>query len=149
MVAEYGMSEKLGPVSFGHEEPNPFFGGSKFSGATEQLIDEEVTRLLNEAHDQAERILNDHRELLDKLSALLLVVETIDGEDLGAYAAGTKQIPDPETVRPIPQPEPSDDQRRCPQSPRPLRAPCRSRRRRRCRPRTSGDPYSSEWSCSS
>jgi cell division protease FtsH len=117
MVAEYGMSEKLGPLSLGHEEPNPFFGGSKVSGATEQLIDEEVTRLLNEAHDQAERILNDHRELLDKLSALLLVVETIDGEDLGAYAAGTKQIPDPETVRPIPKPEPSDDRETVPAEP--------------------------------
>ena len=117
MVVEYGMSEKLGPLSLGHEEPNPFFRSSNVSGATEQLIDEEVTRLLNEAHDQAERILNDHRELLDKLSALLLVVETIDGEDLGAYAAGTKQIPDPATVRPIAQPEPSDDRDAVPAEP--------------------------------
>jgi cell division protease FtsH len=99
MVTEYGMSEKVGPMSLGHEDPNPFFGGSKVSAATAQVIDEEVTRLLNEAHDQAERILNEHRELLDKLSALLLVVETIDGEDLDAYAAGTKLIPDAETAR--------------------------------------------------
>jgi cell division protease FtsH len=99
MVAEYGMSEKVGPMSLGHEDPNPFFGGSKVSAATAQVIDEEVTRLLNEAHDQAEQILNEHRELLDKLSALLLVVETIDGEDLDAYASGTKPIPDPETAR--------------------------------------------------
>ena len=99
MVAEYGMSEKLGPLSLGHEEPNPFFAGSRVSGATEQLIDEEVARLLNEAHDEAERVLNEHRDLLDKLSALLLVIETIDGEDLEAYAAGTKPIPDPETIR--------------------------------------------------
>ena len=68
MVAEYGMSEKVGPMSLGHEEPNPFFGGSKVSGATAQLIDEEVTRLLNEAHDEAERVLNEHRDLLNKLS---------------------------------------------------------------------------------
>ncbi|MBA3690401.1 MAG: ATP-dependent metallopeptidase FtsH/Yme1/Tma family protein, partial [Actinobacteria bacterium] len=99
MVAEYGMSEKVGPMSLGHEEPNPFFNGSKVSAATAQTIDEEVTRLLNEAHDQAERILNEHRELLNKLSALLLVVETIDGDDLEAYAAGTKEIPDAETAR--------------------------------------------------
>jgi cell division protease FtsH len=109
MVTEYGMSEKVGPMSLGHEEPNPFFGGSKVSAATAQTIDEEVTRLLNEAHDQAERILVEHRDLLDKLSGLLLVVETIDGEDLDAYAAGTKPIPDPETARrdmpaPIPAP---------------------------------------------
>jgi cell division protease FtsH len=110
MVAEYGMSEKVGPMSLGHEDPNPFFGGSKVSAATAQVIDEEVTRLLNEAHDQAEKILNEHRELLDKLSALLLVVETIDGEDLDAYAAGTKPIPDPETARrdlPVPVPAPT------------------------------------------
>jgi cell division protease FtsH len=99
MVVEYGMSEKLGPLSLGHEEPSPFFGGSKVSGATEQLIDEEVARLLNEAHDEAQRVLTEHRELLDKLSALLLVIETIDGEDLEAYAAGTKPIPDAETAR--------------------------------------------------
>ncbi|MEP6477199.1 MAG: ATP-dependent zinc metalloprotease FtsH [Actinomycetota bacterium] len=99
MVAEYGMSEKVGPMSLGHEEPNPFFSGPKVSAATAQTIDEEVTRLLNEAHDQAERILKEHRELLDKLSALLLVVETIDGDDLEAYAAGTKPIPDSDTAR--------------------------------------------------
>jgi cell division protease FtsH len=110
MVTEYGMSEKVGPMSLGHEEPNPFFGGSKVSAATAQVIDEEVTRLLNEAHDQAERILVEHRDLLDKLSGLLLVVETIDGEDLDAYAAGTKPIPDPETARrdlPVPMPAPT------------------------------------------
>jgi cell division protease FtsH len=99
MVAEYGMSEKVGPMSLGHEDPNPFFAGSKISAATAQVIDEEVTRLLNEAHDQAQRILREHRDLLNKLSALLLVVETIDGDDLEAYAAGTKPIPDAETAR--------------------------------------------------
>jgi cell division protease FtsH len=95
------MSEKVGPMSLGHDDPNSFFGGatSKISGATAQLIDEEVTRLLNEAHDQAVRILNQHRELLTSLSELLLVVETIDGADLEAYAAGTKPIPDPDAIR--------------------------------------------------
>jgi cell division protease FtsH len=99
MVVEYGMSERVGPLSLGREDPNPFFNASKTSEATAKLIDDEVARLLNEAHDQAERILNAHRDLLDKLSALLLVVETIDGEDLEAYAAGTKSIPDPEVAR--------------------------------------------------
>jgi cell division protease FtsH len=99
MVTEYGMSDKVGPMSLGHEDPNPFLGGSKISGATAKTIDEEVTRLLNEAHDQAERILKEHRDLLDKLSGLLLVVETIDGDDLEAYAAGTKPIPDGDTAR--------------------------------------------------
>jgi cell division protease FtsH len=111
MVAEYGMSDKVGPLSLGREDPNPFLAGSRTSEATAKLIDDEVARLLNEAHDEAERILNDHRDLLDRLSALLLVVETIDGDDLDAYAAGTKPIPDPETVRQqLPAPVPAAPQ---------------------------------------
>jgi cell division protease FtsH len=100
MVSEYGMSDKIGPQSFGHDDPNAFFGGgSKVSGATAQTIDEEVARFLNDAHEQAERILHEHRQLLDDLSKLLLVVETIDGDDLLAYASGTKTIPDPDLLR--------------------------------------------------
>ena len=100
MVAEYGMSEKIGPQSFGHDDPNAFFGGgAKISGATAQTIDEEVARLLTDAHEHAERLLHQHRDLLDRLSRLLLVVETIDGEDLEVYADGSKVIPEPADVR--------------------------------------------------
>jgi cell division protease FtsH len=99
MVAEYGMSEKVGPLSLGHDDQTNPFAGPKISGHTAETIDEEVARLLNEAHDRAERILREKRALLDELSALLLVTETIDGTDLEAYATGTKPIPDPETAR--------------------------------------------------
>jgi cell division protease FtsH len=99
MVAQYGMSDKVGPLSLGQDDPNAIFTGPKISGATAEKIDEEVNRLLNEAHDRAERILIAHRDMLDKLSALLLVTETIDGEDLEAYTGGTKPIPDPEQLR--------------------------------------------------
>ena len=100
MVAEYGMSEKIGPQSFGHDDPNAFFGGgAKISGATAQTIDEEVARLLTDAHEHAERLLHQHRDLLDRLSRLLLVVETIDGVDLEVYADGSKVIPEPADVQ--------------------------------------------------
>ena len=101
MVTEYGMSEKVGPLSLGHDDPNAFFGGaaSKISGATAQIIDEEVTRLLADAHERARVILEAHRELLDKLSELLLVTETVDGDDLKAFTEGTKVIPDPTVIR--------------------------------------------------
>ena len=47
MVTEYGMSEKVGPLSLGHDDPNAFFGsGPKISSGTAELIDEEVSRLL-------------------------------------------------------------------------------------------------------
>jgi len=99
MVAEYGMSDKVGPLSLGRDDPNAFWQQPKISGETAQLIDQETRRLLDEAHDKAERILKDRRQLLDELRDLLLVVETIDGDDIEAYATGTKRVPDPETAR--------------------------------------------------
>jgi cell division protease FtsH len=101
MVTQYGMSEKVGPLSLGQEDPNAIFfgGGARISGGTAEKIDEEISRLLEEAHDQAERLLNQHRELLDSLSALLLVTETIDGDDLEAYTSGTKPIPNEDQLR--------------------------------------------------
>jgi cell division protease FtsH len=99
MVAEYGMSEKVGPLSLGREDQSNPFAGPKISGHTAETIDHEVARLLNEAHDRAEQILREKRTLLDQLSSLLLVTETIDGTDLEAYATGTKPIPDAETAR--------------------------------------------------
>ena len=99
MVAEYGMSDKVGPLSLGRDDPNAFWQQPKISGETAQLIDQETRRLLDEAHDKAERILKERRQLLDELRDLLLVVETIDGNDIEAYATGTKSVPDPDTAR--------------------------------------------------
>jgi cell division protease FtsH len=99
MVAQYGMSETVGPLSLGHEDDNPFSPGPKISGGTAEKIDTEVSRLLGEAHAQAEKILSERRDLLDRLSELLLVVETIDGEDLKAYVSGTKPIPGPDQAK--------------------------------------------------
>ena len=100
MVVEYGMSEKVGPLSLGHEDGNSMFNAPKISGQTAEAIDQEVNRLLTEAHDRAEKILMEHRQLLENLAALLLVTETMDGADLEAYATGTKPIPDPATAQP-------------------------------------------------
>jgi cell division protease FtsH len=99
MVAQYGMSEAVGPLSLGHDDPNAFFSGPKISAGTSEKIDQEVMRLLNDAHDRALEILNERRDLLDRLSTLLLVTETIDGEDLEAYASGEKPIPSPEEAK--------------------------------------------------
>jgi len=99
MVAEYGMSDKVGPLSLGRDDPNAFWQQPKISGETAQLIDQETRRLLDEAHDKADRILKERRQLLDELRDLLLVVETIDGDDIEAYATGTKRVPDPDTAR--------------------------------------------------
>src|SRR5207249_87775 len=79
MVIEFGMSPKLGPVSFGHDgfrnqDGRPLFPGEgpQVSAQTSQLIDEEVARLVNEAHERARKILLDDRPLLDQLSRVLM-----------------------------------------------------------------------------
>ena len=55
--------------------------------------------MVEEAHDRAYAILQDKRELLNQLSALLIAVETIEGDDLSQYVKGTKPIPEPEEAR--------------------------------------------------
>jgi cell division protease FtsH len=101
MVTMMGMSEDVGPISLGDDErqQNPFAGGPQVSQKTAELIDNEVRRLLEEAHDKALAILTDRRELLEELSSLLIAIETIEGDDLLAYAKGTKPIPTPEEAR--------------------------------------------------
>jgi cell division protease FtsH len=100
MVAEYGMSDAVGPLSLGHDDQMAIFGGGpKIAAGTAEKIDEEVMRLLNDAHAKADRILKERRDLLDRLSALLLVNETIDGNELERYATGREPIPDPSEAR--------------------------------------------------
>jgi len=99
MVTMLGMSEDLGPISLGDSEQQQWFAAPKVSQKTAETIDSEVHRLLEEAHESALAILKDKRELLNELSALLISIETIEGEDLIAYVKGTKPIPTPEEAR--------------------------------------------------
>jgi cell division protease FtsH len=96
MVTEFGMSPKLGPVGFVNDGP-AYLGQQEIRSrqhaeATQRVIDEEVERLLKEANERATTLLSDHREALDRVMALLLERETIDGSDVMA-AAG--QPPEP------------------------------------------------------
>jgi len=99
MVSVYGMSNEVGPLSLGRDDPNGWMQAPKISGQTAETIDKEVVRLLHQAHERAEHILTERRKLLDRLSQLLLETETIEGADLRAYAEGTKEIPEPEAAR--------------------------------------------------
>ncbi len=119
MVSQFGMSDAVGPISLGRDDPNAWMPGAmpKVSAHTAELIDKEVRRLLDEAHVRAERILEANRDLLNRLSALLIATEVIDGDELKAYAEGTKEIPDPATIRPISRPEPSDERDTVPAEP--------------------------------
>ena len=90
MVTEYGMSEKMGLVTYTREKRalflNTGLAGSprEYSEETAQLIDAEVARLMNEAHDRVRRILSEKRERLEHLAQTLLVKETVLGDEVRA-----------------------------------------------------------------
>jgi cell division protease FtsH len=94
MVRDWGLSPRLGPVGFSSDGPGYLDGQQQFqsrqySEGTQQVIDEEVSRLLREAEERATALLVGHRASLDALVALLLERETIDGEELRAVVAAS------------------------------------------------------------
>lgn len=85
MVTRLGFSEKLGPVLYGGSNDEPFVGmdyghAPSFSDTTASLIDEEIKRIINEAYDRCEKILNDNMDQLNELAEYLLIHEKIDGD---------------------------------------------------------------------
>jgi cell division protease FtsH len=106
MVAEYGMSPKLGPLSFGRDgfrsaEGRPLFPGERpeMSEETARIVDQEVSRIVTEARDRAVDILDDKKELLDRLAGLLMVREVLEGKELKAFVDGEAEIPSIEEER--------------------------------------------------
>jgi cell division protease FtsH len=87
MVGRWGMSEQLGPITLlASDGQGPLLpGSSETSPQTQWLIDEEVHRIVDEAHAEATHLLTEHREQLDSLTHALLEAETLDAPD--AYAA--------------------------------------------------------------
>ncbi len=87
MVCNWGMSEKLGPVMFKQGEEHPFLGRElaqqkDFSEHTQQIIDEEIQKILIEMEQKAESLLYDHRTMLDALAEALLENETLDKKQI-------------------------------------------------------------------
>jgi cell division protease FtsH len=88
MIREYGMSEKLGPITF-ERERRPLFletmmppGSKDYSEATSQEIDQEVAALVNRAHQRARDVLEKERPILEKAAKILLEKEVLEGEEL-------------------------------------------------------------------
>jgi len=94
MIKEYGMSERLGLVTFERERRPMFLDipnlgqGKDYSESTAQAIDEEVERLITEAHDRVREILTRRRAALDKAAAELLSREVLEGDEFREIIAG-------------------------------------------------------------
>lgn len=88
MVTRWGMSDRLGLVQLAPRE-NPYVGGSTgyvgskpFSDETAQAIDAEVLKIINESHEEAKRLLTEHRKQLNALAEALLARETLNEEEI-------------------------------------------------------------------
>jgi cell division protease FtsH len=128
MIMRFGMSEKLGPRVLGRNHDMPFLGremGAEpdYSEEIAKEIDDEIRRVIEEAHDKATNVLREHMEELHKLSAILIERETIDKTQFERLLQGETEetVFVDETPPPTTEPEPEPEKK--PQlkpSPRPL-----------------------------
>jgi cell division protease FtsH len=98
MVCEWGMSEKLGPLTFGKKEEQIFLGREiathrDYSEETAQEIDQEVKRIVEEAEKTATRLLTSNMDKLHLLAGALLEREILDGEEIDRILKGEKLEP--------------------------------------------------------
>jgi cell division protease FtsH len=129
MVMRYGMSEKLGPRMLGRNHDMPFLGrdmGSEpdYSEEIAREIDDEIRRVIEEAHDRARKVLAEHMKELHKLSELLIERETIDKDQFERLLAG--ESPDtvfPEAEKEAPAEDAPEKKPRTDPKPRPFPLP--------------------------
>jgi len=98
MVCEWGMSERLGTISYSSSNENVFLGrelgnSRNYSDETASAIDEEVKRIVNEQLDRGRKLLREHREKLEKIAKSLLSQETISGDDLNEIMGRERKVP--------------------------------------------------------
>ena len=100
MVCDYGMSENLGPLSFGKKEEQIFLGREisqhrDYSEMTAQKIDEEVRNIVTGAYEKASQLIKDNLDTLHSMANGLLEKETLDSGDIDdIMASGEKSIPE-------------------------------------------------------
>ncbi len=93
MVCEWGMSEKLGPLTFGKKDEEIFLGreitrSKEVSNRTSDIIDEEIVRIVREASNRAEKLISNNLDKLHRLAAALLEHEILDGNQIDMVLAG-------------------------------------------------------------
>ena len=112
MVTEWGMSDKLGPLNYSNQNDAIFLGREiqqhkDYSERTAELIDTEISRLVNDAYDRAVTILNEHLDKLHALALALLDRELLDRKEIGAVIDGEPLDPIPPDGGPTETPPPS------------------------------------------
>jgi cell division protease FtsH len=129
MIMRYGMSEKLGPRVLGRDHSQPFLGremGNEpdYSDEIAREIDDEIRRVIEEAHSTAHRVLREHMEVLHKLSAILIERETIDKDQFERLLAGEAvESVFPEELAPEPEPAGEEKERKPLPKPQPRPVP--------------------------
>jgi cell division protease FtsH len=93
MVCEWGMSDKLGPLTFGKREEQIFLGKEitkhkDYSEKTAEEIDEEVKTIVTERYGYARQLIVDNKEALVRIADALLLKETLDAEEIQALVEG-------------------------------------------------------------
>jgi cell division protease FtsH len=109
MVTEWGMSERMGPRTFGRREEMVFLGREiseqrNYSEKVAEEIDEEVRQIIDKAYHTAKTLLTDNRDRLEKLVQILLEEETIEGDPLIAILSGETPATKDEGSSPPPAP---------------------------------------------
>lgn len=99
MVTEYGMSAHIGAVKLGQASGEVFLGRDMghqrdYSDSVAEAVDKEVRALIEQAHTEAWKVLNDNRKILDNLATELLEKETLDHNQLAEIFAKVKKLPE-------------------------------------------------------
>lgn len=98
MVREWGMSDKVGPIHYGGESQEMYAAQMPqklYSVNTEDLLDKEIKKLVDEGYAKAKKILSSHKNQLHKIAKALLEKETLTGEELEILVFGKKIRKDP------------------------------------------------------
>ena len=101
MVCEWGMSDKLGPLSYGEKEGEVFLGRDyghvkNYSEATAMAIDDEIRRIVEECYERTTEILSQHKDSLIIVSEALLERENMDGSEIKAMIFGAEEATEDE-----------------------------------------------------
>lgn len=99
MVTEYGMTTEVGPVKLGGSSGEMFLGrdmghGRDYSEQIAERVDTQVRALIEQAHNEAYQVINDNRDVLDKLALALLEKETLDHIELAEIFTDIKKLPE-------------------------------------------------------